>query len=160
MRNFIPPKLYAKIQKILPVTCIDLVIRTDNGVLLGIRANEPVKGIRWVVGGRILYGESFEQAVKRKAMTETGLKVQIIREVGAYANIFTKGEVRHSINIVYLVKAVGGKIRMNDEYSGYVILKRPDKKLHPYVLTLLNDSKAFKNEKVVTKKMNKKVWLN
>jgi colanic acid biosynthesis protein WcaH len=144
MRNFIPDKLYGKIQKILPIVCVDLIIKTERGVLFGIRDQEPAKGERWIIGGRVLYGESLEDAVKRKAVTEAGLKVQIIRQVGAYSMIFRKGEKRHSISIVYLVKKRGGKLRLNDEYSGHVFLKHLDKKLHPYLLTVLNDSNVFK----------------
>lgn len=153
MKNFIPHELYLKIQKILPVACVDLIIQTEQGVLLGVRDHEPAKGKIWLIGGRVLYGESLEEAVKRKALEETGLEVKIVRQVGAYTLIFKKGEKRYNVVVVYLVEKTKGKLRMNEEYSKHVFLKSPYRKLHPYVLTALNDSKVFK-KKIKLKKRN------
>ena len=144
MNNFIPADIYGKIQKIMPVACIDLIIETESGVLLGIRDHEPMKGKRWFIGGRMLYGETLEQAAKRKAKEETGLDVKVVRQVGAYTLQFTKGEKRYNVAVVYLVRKTKGQLNLNKEYSGHVFLKSPDRKLHPYVLTALNDSKIFK----------------
>jgi colanic acid biosynthesis protein WcaH len=146
-RNFIPDKEYNRIKKILPIATVDLIIKTDKGVLLGVRKRkgEPMMGERSLIGGRILYKERIEDAIKRKARTETGLIVKPIRLVGVYT-IFSASrgvERRYNISLVYLVKKVGGKLRLTDEYSEYAFIKRLDSKLHPSVVIPLRDSGVF-----------------
>ena len=72
----ITESLYREIISVLPIICVDVVIRNKSGkVLLARRKNEPIKGHWWVIGGRILSGESAQQACIRKTLEETGLKI-------------------------------------------------------------------------------------
>lgn len=58
-----------------------VVVDADGRVLLVKRGEEPEKG-RWSVpGGRVDPGETLAQAAVREAFEETGLQVQIIREL-------------------------------------------------------------------------------
>ena len=59
----IPAEQYKEIIKVLPILCVDIVIKNNRGeYLLVKRAHEPLKGRWWVVGGRVHKGESIEQA--------------------------------------------------------------------------------------------------
>lgn len=144
-RNFIPGKLYKRIQGMLPVVCVDVLIRTNKGLLLGVRRRPPALGLKWAIGGRVLYGERLDEAVMRKAKEEAGLDVRIVKRVGVYTVISTKGsgEKRHSVAVVYLARSVGGRLKLNYEYSGFVFAKKPDKSLHPYMRTIIQDSGVF-----------------
>lgn len=142
--KLIPAKLYQKIQESIPIVCVDAVIKTSDGVLLAIRSRKgnPAYGLRWLIGGRVIYGESLEQAVKRKVKEETGLNVKIIKQIGVYT-VFTGLQKRHNIAVNYLVEKIGGTLKLNDEYSTELFIKKLDKKLHPYVYAVLRDSGEF-----------------
>jgi ADP-ribose pyrophosphatase YjhB (NUDIX family) len=57
--------------------------------LLVLRSSEPVKGVWWLPGGRLLKGESFFVAAKRKAQEETGLtNVTCIQVLGVWNTFF------------------------------------------------------------------------
>ncbi|HIH50654.1 TPA: NUDIX hydrolase, partial [Candidatus Micrarchaeota archaeon] len=92
-----------------------------------------------------MYGESLEGAVRRKAKEEAGIDVKIIRRVGVYSTVFTKksGQKRHTVNVVYLVKMVGGRLKCNSEYSKFLFAKRMDKKLPSYTAAIIRESGVF-----------------
>jgi 8-oxo-dGTP diphosphatase len=142
LRRKIPDKLYNKIQKLIPIVCVDAIIETEKGILLGKRKNQPVKGYFWFIGGRVLYGETLEDAVERKVLEETGLKVRIKKLVGVYTTIFKKYG-RHNINLTYLVRKIGGKLRLDNQHSEIIYITKIEKNLHPYVKKVLRDSGVF-----------------
>ena len=76
-RKFLPGDLYGSLVRDCVVCCVDcLLVRQRAGVkecLLVLRSSEPVKGVWWLPGGRLLKGETFFAAAKRKAQQETGL---------------------------------------------------------------------------------------
>ena len=50
---------YTKIIEDLPIYCVDIIIKNDQEEYLLIkRNNEPKKGEWWVIGGRVLKGET------------------------------------------------------------------------------------------------------
>jgi ADP-ribose pyrophosphatase YjhB (NUDIX family) len=53
------------------------------------RSSEPVKGVWWLPGGRLLKGETFFAAAQRKAREETGLtNVSCIQILGVWNTFF------------------------------------------------------------------------
>ena len=144
--DFIPDRLYKRIKRILPIACVDLLIETDNGLLLGVRKRPPGIGAEWPIGGRILFGESPENAVKRKAKEEAGIDVKIVRNVGTYSTFFTKksGEERHTVNIVYVARMTGGRLRpmRNTEVR---FARKPSRGLPAYTAAIIRDSGVFGN---------------
>lgn len=76
------------------VPAASAVICDDTGrVLLVLRGREPEKG-RWSVpGGRVEPGETFAQAAAREAFEETGLHVEIGRELWTVAIAAADGQV-------------------------------------------------------------------
>jgi len=65
------------------IACVGAVVFDVDGRLLLIqRANPPAQG-RWSLpGGRVEPGEQAQDAVRREVREETGLDVEVIREVG------------------------------------------------------------------------------
>lgn len=86
--SFIPNDLYAQIMEVLPILCVDVLLYNSKGqCLLVKRANEPLKGQWWVIGGRVLKGETLKQAAIRKVKEETGLIISSVKPVGYYEEI-------------------------------------------------------------------------
>ena len=103
----IPAEEYKKIMKVLPILCVDIVVKNAAGQYLLIRrANEPLKDQWWVIGGRVLKGETLEQAAIRKVKEETSLDVDAIFPIGYYedaaeVNPFGLGAPLHSVSVVF-----------------------------------------------------------
>lgn len=98
---------YRDIIEVLPILCVDIMIRNHNGEYLLIkRANEPLKGLWWVVGGRVLKGETLKQAATRKTFEEIGLKTNSFKFVGYYEDTYEKNPfgsatALHSVSVVF-----------------------------------------------------------
>ena len=57
---------YKEIYSKVPRLCVELLIKTEEGILLVKRAIPPGEGLWYLPGGTVLFDESVEQAVKRK----------------------------------------------------------------------------------------------
>lgn len=66
---------YSKALDSLVITCVDVVAVHKGEILLGKRAIEPNPDW-WVAGGRMMPGESFEEAAARNVKRELGLDVE------------------------------------------------------------------------------------
>ena len=144
----IPLALYKKFVSLMPVCCVDAVLKVGEKVFLFKRAYEPAKNKWWLIGGRILKGERLNDAVIRKIKEEISVDAKIISRVGVYENFFRvsrfgKKEKRgtHNISICFLVKPKkkNFKLNLNEEYTDYRTITKIDKNLHPYVQTVLRD---------------------
>lgn len=110
----IPAPLYKSILPKIPMLCIDVVLlnRATKKYKLVLRENEPVKGYWWLPGGRLFFGESFEDCARRQVNEEVGIRdVTIMGLVGAYNQIFKNsasypsGEKGcHTPSITYLIE--------------------------------------------------------
>lgn len=63
--------IYSKVSRL----CVEIVIKTEQGVLLSLRDIEPYKGKWHFPGGTVLYGEKVTDAVRRVAAREIGVQV-------------------------------------------------------------------------------------
>jgi colanic acid biosynthesis protein WcaH len=105
--SFIPQEQYINILENLPILCVDIIVRNTKGeYLLVKRANEPKKGKWWVIGGRVLKGESLVQAARRKVKEETGQWIRDIRPIGYFelingANPFGLSFEYHTVSVVF-----------------------------------------------------------
>ena len=64
----LPGVTYAAFVKSMPIACVDVLLtrNTDGAALLVLRHSEPVRGLHWFPGGRLLFGETFTEAALRK----------------------------------------------------------------------------------------------
>jgi 8-oxo-dGTP pyrophosphatase MutT (NUDIX family) len=79
------------------------------------RSSEPVKGVWWWPGGRLLKGETFFDAAKRKAKEETGIEAKPIQVLGVWNTFFPtshwdndESKGTQTVNPVVLVEALDG----------------------------------------------------
>jgi colanic acid biosynthesis protein WcaH len=105
--TFILREKYAEIIEVLPILCVDILVRNTAGEYLLIkRENEPKKGFWWPIGGRVLKGEKLEDAVRRKIVEETAVQVRDVRPIGYFetvadANPFDLPFQYHAVSVVF-----------------------------------------------------------
>lgn len=92
-----------------PLISIDLVIRdSKNRILLGRRVNEPARGKWFVPGGRIMKGESLNDAFERVSKAEIGIKHSRNEAhlIGAFTHLYdTNVFLKDGISTHYIVLA-------------------------------------------------------
>jgi ADP-ribose pyrophosphatase YjhB (NUDIX family) len=90
---------------------VDLIIESDDGIIL-IKRKNPPDG--WALpGGFVEYGESIESASIREAREETGLDVELVRQFHTYSA--PKRDPRHhTITTVFVARAHGRPLAGDD----------------------------------------------
>ena len=85
--------------------CVDLVIKTDDGVFMIKRDEQPYKGKYHLPGGRIRFRENILKAIRRIAKTEIGCNVVIGTLLGFmdFPKEIQYGNKRHSMSLAFLV---------------------------------------------------------
>ena len=94
------------------------MIRKGDEYLLIKRASEPDKGLWSVPGGMVEVGEKVEEAAIREAKEETGLEIEIVKDLGAVDKIVRDdvGKIKyHFIIIDYLAEQVSGEMHHHDD---------------------------------------------
>jgi ADP-ribose pyrophosphatase YjhB (NUDIX family) len=104
----IDESLYRRIVQVLPILCVDVVLRVrGKGVLLVKRGQEPLAGAWWVVGGRVLHGESATEAALRKVRAEVGIEIEAdaLSFLGYYEDKFDVSSfgpgLYHTLSLVF-----------------------------------------------------------
>jgi colanic acid biosynthesis protein WcaH len=104
---FIEKGLYAEIQQVLPLLCVDILVRYKGKYLLTKRTEEPVKDLYWVIGGRVNKGEQLRAAALRKMREEIGILPYEMEMIGMYEDQYeysSLGRVDggyHTVSVVF-----------------------------------------------------------
>jgi len=124
--KMIPLNKYSKITEVMPILCVDVLAQDAQGeYLLVKRLNPPKKNKWWVIGGRVLKGESLKEAVRRKLRQEAGLEAKNIRLAGYFElvndkNPFGLRSKYHTISVVFSAKINRSKvIKLDNQSAGY-----------------------------------------
>ncbi len=102
-----------KLQKTIPTTRISVVVVEDEKILLV----KHRKGTRqyWVLpGGRLEFGETFNDCAVRELQEETGLIVEPQKFL-FLSEAIAPDRSRHIVNVYLKAKVVGGKLQLGDE---------------------------------------------
>lgn len=128
----------------MPLCCLDLVVKKKNTFLLVKRRDYPAKNCWWFPGGRILFGEKFKQAIRRKLKEELRIEnFKNIKFLGIGETFFKKGYFGNSIfsvNNVFLVeisKEESTKIEPDKTILNYKWFRKIPKNIHPYLKKFL-----------------------
>lgn len=87
-----------------PVPTVDIIIKYKDGIIL-IKRKNPPEG--WALpGGFVDYGESLEDSAVREAREETGLDIQLVRQLHSYSDP-NRDPRLHTITTVFIAEASG-----------------------------------------------------
>ena len=73
---FLTPEEFETIYGKVPRLTVEVIIKSEKGVLLSLRSIEPFKGDWHIPGGTVFYGESLADAVRRVTKRELGVTVR------------------------------------------------------------------------------------
>ena len=94
-----------------PAPTVDIIIEFGGGIVL-VERKFPPHG--WALpGGFVDYGETLEEAARREAMEETGLDVELIRQMHTYSDP-GRDPRRHTISTVFAAKGKGTLLGADD----------------------------------------------
>jgi 8-oxo-dGTP diphosphatase len=89
---------------------VDVVIPSEEGVVLIRRGGEPFEGHWALPGGFVEVGETVHEAAVREAAEETGLAVEISRLVGVYSEP-DRDPRGHNVSVAFLASVLGGQMK-------------------------------------------------
>lgn len=82
-------------------------------ILLGVRNKDPQRGKRVFPGGGIKPFESYNDAIHREVLEETGLKIELGSKIGVYEIINPPDE--HRIIIFSHARVIGGNLKASSD---------------------------------------------
>ncbi len=149
--GFIERELYSQIHKNSVISCVDVCIKYNGGILLVRRSNDPARGQFWVIGGRLEKNVSYEETLKTKAKMECGLElrdIQELKELGTCRQFFEDDPFNHGTGTdtsttVYFARGLG-EVRLDNFHDAFKIVKPEDYTkefkvtLHPYIQDCLD----------------------
>ena len=117
--------IYTKV----PRLTVEVIVRSDEGILLTKRAIYPAIGQWHIPGGTVRYNESIRDAVVRIAYAEVGLTIKAYDFIGVieYPSL-DKENYGDPRGVAVLVKEYSGKVKLNEEATEFGWFKvLPDK---------------------------------
>lgn len=104
-----------------PKLMVDVVIPSDEGVVLIRRGSDPYEGQWALPGGFVEVGETVEQAAAREAAEETGLDVELAHLVGVYSEP-TRDPRGHNVSVAFLARVLGGELSAATDAAEVAVL--------------------------------------
>lgn len=96
----------------VPALTVDLIIELNTGGVVLVKRKNPPHG--WALpGGYVDYGETLEQAAVREAREETGLRIQLKRQLHTYSDP-GRDPRRHTVTTVFVAAAEGEAVAGDD----------------------------------------------
>ncbi len=118
MKNgYLPKAEFDAIFSKVPRLCVELIVRTPDGIVLTKRNIEPCKGQWHYPGGTVFFGEMVTDTVRRVAKDELGVGVKIDKLLGykEYPKMFADGYKGWPVGIVFEVSVVSGELKNVDQ---------------------------------------------
>ncbi len=140
------PKIFKTIVEHTPLVSIDLCLVCRGEILLGKRNNGPLKGWWFTPGGRIQKNETWQNGLRRIALSELGLPVEDIDRytlMGVWDHFYENsalgdGISTHYVNLPHYIKL--GKqpnIRLDRQHNEIRWVRLEDvangKEFHKYI---------------------------
>lgn len=101
-------QIYSRVTRLT----VEVVIRSDQGILLVKRDIEPCRGQWHLPGGTVRFGESLIAAVRRVAMAEVGVTVEVGPQIGyiEYPQMLAGGYRGWPVGLAFEATVAGGRI--------------------------------------------------
>ena len=117
---------YKDIYSKVPRLCVDLVIKTPEGIILSLRKLKSWYGKWHFPGGAVFYKEKVIDAVKRVALTEVGIDVNIEEFLG-YIDEYSSEEKEvgfgSTVSLVFLCSAEAVSMKPGEDSLEIKIFK-------------------------------------
>jgi 8-oxo-dGTP diphosphatase len=137
-----------KMKKYTGKTANAIIPFPSGQILLVKRDTVPFKGYWALPGGRKDSGETTQQTAIREVKEETGINVEIVREIGEYVEKGATDDVKYEYYpTCFLVKTVGGEIKRQESEIREIKLFR---------LNALPSPLAFEHHKMIKDYLNSK----
>ncbi|HSK99827.1 MAG TPA: NUDIX hydrolase [Rubrobacteraceae bacterium] len=104
-----------------PKLTVDVVIISEEGVVLIRRGTEPFAGQWALPGGFVEVGETVEEAAIREAAEETGLAVEVARLVGVYSDP-ERDPRGHNVSVAFLARVLSGELSAATDASEVALI--------------------------------------
>ena len=102
-----------------PQLAVSAAIFRDGKVLLVRRARSPAKGFYSLPGGRVEFGESLHQALKREVDEETGLAIDIVGLAGWREVLPSGSGSGHYLIMSFAARWQANEPVLNDEHDDF-----------------------------------------
>jgi ADP-ribose pyrophosphatase YjhB (NUDIX family) len=115
--------IYSKV----PRLCVDLVIKNNDKVLLTLRQKNGYEGQWHLPGGTVMYRESINDAAKRIADEELGIRIKIEKFFG-YLEYFSEEKERgfgYTVSLVFVCKPENDSFELDDQVERIQYFKTP-----------------------------------
>jgi colanic acid biosynthesis protein WcaH len=152
MEFYIDESLYQKVHELMPIFCVDVILKIENKFLMVKRTQNPAKGQWWFPGGRVYKNERLLSAVKRKVLEETSLKIKHLEKiVDTYEIFFEEAPFNHNNGTHTLSNCYLGEIRdydqitLNKYHSKYKVFSNYGQTWHPYLKHCLKKASFSSN---------------
>ncbi len=132
----LPLEEFMAIYHKVPRAAVDVVIKSDEGILLTKRSIPPFKGLWHTPGGTILFNEPISSAIDRITKEELGVKVNVIRHLGVIE--YYEDDGRHTISNVYLAEINEGTPKGSKQAKEVAFFKKLPKNCNPFQKKLLS----------------------
>jgi colanic acid biosynthesis protein WcaH len=141
MPQKIPYEKFIEIYSQVPRLCVELVIKSAQGILLTKRAIKPALGMWHLPGGTLLKGESVAEATQRVAQEEIGCTIKLGKLLG-YVEYSAEVAVGQSVSLVFQAELLSDQITLNEQASEYNYFTEIPQSTVP-------ETKKFLEEKVI-----------
>ena len=152
MRFHIDERFYQKVHELMPIFCVDVILKIENKFLMVKRTKNPAKGQWWFPGGRVYKNERLLSAAKRKLAEDTGLKIKHLEKiVDTYELFFEEDPFNHNNGTHTLSNCYLGEIRdydqirLNKYHSKYKGFSNYAQTWHPYLKHCLKKASFSSN---------------
>lgn len=102
-----------------PQLAVSAAIFRDGKVLLVRRARSPALGFYSLPGGRVEFGESLHDALRREVSEETGLKIEIIGPAGWREVLPSSAGGGHYVIISFAARWIANEPQLNEELDDF-----------------------------------------
>lgn len=138
---------YSEILESMPICCVDIIIEhSGEFILIHRKQSEDFGGLWWIPGGRIHKNETWENAVRRKALEETGINVEVIKQGKSY-EAFEKSHKAesgiHCITTVFVATPIDNNfvVKTDSTSTGYKWVKELDDNYYPLLRIMINENR-------------------
>lgn len=105
----LPKEKFDEIYSQVPRTCVEILIKTDNGFVLSRRMIEPCIGMWHIPGGTVYFGESLYDTACRVGLEELGVKINVLSVVGLVNYRYIYEEKEHSVAVIFFCELDGSQ---------------------------------------------------